>query len=253
MRKAIGPTNLNFPSSIFFRATSKFSVYHGGRQRKPADPLGKVLTPSTGLSSVTFSAAMMNVPSPPAGMTMSAHCTISLFRLLSNLWVTLISMFCDLKCIFFVAKVNLIKNLRTKIFKMKWVWAVQFMLYIHIQIIDLFFSTTAKVSVCQGCDLTKVKNPEKWVAGLGLHLVSRIKPPEPPGCLILEDLHCYRLSSFGHNTGYFFLSLVANSLLSRKGWGKGRFVKKILKSGKILRNHMPGMCTPDIEDEMLIL
>ena len=39
------------------------------------------------------------------------------------------------------------------------------------------------------CDLTKVKNPEKWVAGLGLPLVLEDKPPlKPPGCLILEDL-----------------------------------------------------------------
>ena len=29
-----------------------------------------------------------------------------------------------------------------------------------------------------------VKNPEEWVAGLGLPLVERTKPPEPPGCLI---------------------------------------------------------------------
>ena len=34
----------------------------------------------------------------------------------------------------------------------------------------------------------KVENPEKWVAGLGLPLVERTKPPEPPGCLILEDV-----------------------------------------------------------------
>ena len=40
----------------------------------------------------------------------------------------------------------------------------------------------------QGCDLTKVTNPEKWMAGLGLPLVWRTKPPEPHGCLILEDL-----------------------------------------------------------------
>ena len=29
-----------------------------------------------------------------------------------------------------------------------------------------------------------VTNPEKWVAGRGLPLVSRTKPPAPPGCLI---------------------------------------------------------------------
>ena len=40
----------------------------------------------------------------------------------------------------------------------------------------------------QSCDLRKVTNPEKWVAGLGLPLVWRTKPPEPPRCLILEDL-----------------------------------------------------------------
>ena len=43
-------------------------------------------------------------------------------------------------------------------------------------------------SVYQGCDLAKVKNPEKWVAGSSLPLVLQTKPPEPPGCLIIEDL-----------------------------------------------------------------
>ena len=37
----------------------------------------------------------------------------------------------------------------------------------------------------------------------------------------------------GHNTGYFFLSWVATSLLSRKFWGKGRFVKNQEKSWEI--------------------
>ena len=47
-------------------------------------------------------------------------------------------------------------------------------------------------------------------------------PPEPPGCLILEDLQTPHIpykretKRFEHNTGYFFLSLVATSLLSRK-------------------------------------
>ena len=40
----------------------------------------------------------------------------------------------------------------------------------------------------QGCDLTKAKNPKKWEGGLGFPLVRGTNPPEPPGCLILEDL-----------------------------------------------------------------
>ena len=32
------------------------------------------------------------------------------------------------------------------------------------------------------CNLTKVKNPEKWFAGLGVPLVWRTKHPEPPRC-----------------------------------------------------------------------
>ena len=100
--------------------------------------------------------------------------------------------------------------------------------------------------------MTKVKNAEKWVAGLGLPLVSRTKPCEPPECLILEDLQTlhirtnkkleiwtqYRLllSFLG---GYFFLSLVATSLFP---WWLLLFFQeyfeakgdlyKILKSGK---------------------
>ena len=89
-----------------------------------------------------------------------------------------------------------------------------------------------------GCDLTKVKNPEKWVAGLGLPLVERRKkPPEPPGCLILEDLQTLHNPTnkklevwHGHNTGYFFLSFLYS-------------FKTILRQRKIcikktLRNHM---------------
>ena len=38
----------------------------------------------------------------------------------------------------------------------------------------------------RGCDLTKVNNPEKWVAGLGLPSVSRAKPTKTPGCLTFE-------------------------------------------------------------------
>ena len=49
------------------------------------------------------------------------------------------------------------------------------------------------MGILHGCDFTKVKNPEKWVAGPGLSLVSRTKPPEPPGCLILEDLQTLRI------------------------------------------------------------
>ena len=44
------------------------------------------------------------------------------------------------------------------------------------------------ISLDQRCDLTKVNNPEKWKAGLGLPLVSRTKPPELTRCLSLEDL-----------------------------------------------------------------
>ena len=72
----------------------------------------------------------------------------------------------------------------------------------------------------QGCDL-EVKNPEKWVAGLGLHLVSRTKPPEPPGCLILEDLQTLHIPTNKKLevwTQYRLLLsfLGATSILSRK-------------------------------------
>ena len=60
-----------------------------------------------------------------------------------------------------------------------------------------------------------VQKPQQLEAGLDLPLVYRT---QPPGCLILEDLqtpHPHQKMRFGHNTGYFFLSLVAISLLSR--------------------------------------
>ena len=66
----------------------------------------------------------------------------------------------------------------------------------------------------------KVKHPEKWVAGLGLPLVSRTKHPEPPGCLIWEDiqtLHIPTNKTLEVWTQYrLFLYLVAAPLLSRK-------------------------------------
>ena len=69
------------------------------------------------------------------------------------------------------------------------------------------------------------------------------KAPEPPGCWILEDLQTLHIPTNKKVqvwTQYrLFLSLVATSLLSRKYYGKGRFRKNILKSGKILRNHSP--------------
>ena len=79
--------------------------------------------------------------------------------------------------------------------------------------------------IVQGGDLTEATKPDKWVAGMGLPLVWRTKPP---GCLILEE---YRLSTNKKlevltQTGYFLLSLVATFLLSRKFGGKGKFVKK---------------------------
>ena len=40
----------------------------------------------------------------------------------------------------------------------------------------------------RGFDLTRVKDSEKCVAGLCLHLVWRTKPPQPCGCKIVEDL-----------------------------------------------------------------
>ena len=68
------------------------------------------------------------------------------------------------------------------------------------------------------------KSKKSWTMGTGLGnpLVWRTKPPEPPGCLNLEDLQTLHIPTnywFGHNTGYFFLSLVATSVLSRKFWG----------------------------------
>ena len=84
----------------------------------------------------------------------------------------------------------------------------------------------------KGCELTTLKNPGKRVAGLGLALVSRTKPPEPPGCLILEDLqtsphpHKQETRGFGHNTGYFFLPSVDTSSLFKKILRQRKIVKK---------------------------
>ena len=62
----------------------------------------------------------------------------------------------------------------------------------------------------QEWDLTELKNPEKWVAGLGLPLVWRTKPSEPPGCLIFGGFtdcpHPHKQETRG----------MAISLLSRK-------------------------------------
>ena len=89
----------------------------------------------------------------------------------------------------------------------------------------------------QECDLTKVRNPEKWVAGLGLPLVSKTKPKRTSW---MFNFGGFTDSSKPHKQpkGYFFLSLVATSLLSRKCLRqRDFFFFKILKSGKILRNH----------------
>ena len=63
-------------------------------------------------------------------------------------------------------------------------------------------------------------------ATLNLSLVVK-KSPEPPGCLILEDLQTLHIPTNKKLevwTQYFFLSLVATSLPSREYRGKGRFV-----------------------------
>ena len=62
------------------------------------------------------------------------------------------------------------------------------------------------VEICmqlfQWCDLTKVKKPGKWVAGLVLPLVWRTKPPDPPGCLILEDLQTLHIPHKQETRGF---------------------------------------------------
>ena len=62
---------------------------------------------------------------------------------------------------------------------------------------------------------------KEWEVGLGLLLVWRTKPPEPPGCFILEDLQTLHIptnKTLEVWTQYriLFLSLVATSPLSRK-------------------------------------
>ena len=47
----------------------------------------------------------------------------------------------------------------------------------------------------QGCDLTKVKNPEKWGSGPGAPFDLKDKAPEPPRCLILKDLQTLHIPS----------------------------------------------------------
>ena len=70
------------------------------------------------------------------------------------------------------------------------------------------------------CDLTKVSDPEKWVAGLGFPLVSRTKAPEPPGCLILEDLLTFHIPTNKK------LEVWTQATFSFPWWqlGNGRFV-----------------------------
>ena len=69
------------------------------------------------------------------------------------------------------------------------------------------------------------KNPEKWVAELGLSLALRTKPTEPPGCLILEDLQTLHISTKKKleessldtiQATPFFPWWLSTSLLSRK-------------------------------------
>ena len=60
----------------------------------------------------------------------------------------------------------------------------------HISVVQVWslLSAARSTIVAQECDLTKVKHCEKCVAGLGIPWFERTKPPEPPGCLILEDI-----------------------------------------------------------------
>ena len=96
---------------------------------------------------------------------------------------------------------------------------------------------------------------EKWVACSkpGFFLWSRgQRSLEPPGCLILEDLQTLRIPTnkklelWTHNItgymhflsflgGYMYFSSFKTILRQRTIW------EKILKSGKILRNHRPDM------------
>ena len=75
------------------------------------------------------------------------------------------------------------------------------------------------------------KNPEKWVAGLGLPLVERIKPPEPPGCLILEGLqtpHPHKQETRGLDT---------TQATSFFPWWLLLFFKNTLRQRVICKNH----------------
>ena len=98
---------------------------------------------------------------------------------------------------------------------------------------------------CQGCALTKVKNPEKMGSGRGSPIGLEDKAPWTSRMFTFggftDSPHPHKQETrwFGHNTGYFFLSLVATSLLSRKFWGKGR-CEQNSESGKILENPRPG-------------
>ena len=106
---------------------------------------------------------------------------------------------------------------------------------------------------------------EKGLGWLALQLLNPppIPPsPHPPIPPFTDSPHPHKQETRGLDTtqGYFFHSLVATSLLfieinvlllvlvvlSRTFWGKGTFVKKILKSGKIQRNRRPNisLCHP---------
>ena len=73
------------------------------------------------------------------------------------------------------------------------------------------------------------KSKESWKMGSGPEYPFGLEDKastEHPACLILGDLQTLHIpTKFGHNTGYFFLSLVATSRLPRTFQGKGRFVK----------------------------
>ena len=69
--------------------------------------------------------------------------------------------------------------------------------------------------------------PEKWVAGLGPHL-------DKTPWTLEGSPRPYKQETRGLGT------IQATSLLSRKCFGKRRFVKKkMFKAGKIVRNHRP--------------
>ena len=94
--------------------------------------------------------------------------------------------------------------------------------------------------ILQGRDLKKKK-----LNGLPARvspLVKRTKPPEPPGCLILEDLQTPNIPTNKKLevwTQYrLLLSFLGGYFSSFKKMLRQREIcTKILKSGKILRNH----------------